>query len=146
MADDMQARDGVSALLRQARPHHPGPATIADIRDFQRRRMQGVEARSTARRSRRADDAAVLRQKRALADQLFELCARASEAVRTRGSGTADDLERIAELSLVVSYLDAETEPEAELTRAASRLEESRDFLAAMALASDITRLLARDD
>jgi len=142
MRDDMQARAGVTALLRHAQPHHSRPAPISNLRDFRERRQRDVEGRSSASRPRRADDEGLLRQKRALADQLFALCEQASEAVRERGGAVADDLERIAELSLIVSYWDAETGPQVETPRPVSRLEDSRDFLAAMALASDIARLV----
>jgi hypothetical protein len=142
MSDDNQARAGVTELLQHAQPHQPRPARIANLRDFRQRRERNVECRSVPSRSRRTDDEALLRQKRALADQLFALCEQASEAVRERGGAVADDLERIAELSLIVSYWDAETGPQIEMTRTVSRLEDSRDFLAAMALASDIARLV----
>jgi hypothetical protein len=81
-----------------------------------------------------------------LADQLFDLCEKASHAVRERGGDNAKDLERIAELSFIVSYWDSEVSPEGEAGAAFERLEESRDCLAAMLLASEVAQLASREE
>jgi hypothetical protein len=143
MDENMQSRAGVLDLIRHKRARLTKPIPISDSRLFRQRRESEAATRASRDRPRRDEEAALLQQKRALADQMFDLCERASEAARKRGGEVADDLERIAELSFLVSYWDSETAPEADAGSPVRRLEESRDFLAAMALASDVAQLAA---
>jgi hypothetical protein len=143
MDENMQSRAGVLDLIRHKRGRLTKPIPISDSRLFRQRRESEAGTRASRDRPRRGDDGTLLRQKRALADQLFDLCERASEAARRRGGEVADELERIAELSFLVSYWDSETAPEVDASGPVRRLEESRDFLAAMVLASDVAQLAA---
>jgi hypothetical protein len=133
-----------TAPLQRRQRKSARPTPIWQSRLFSERRAKD-DAPTGRRLRRRPVDDAVLQQKRALADQLFGLCERARHVVRERGGDNAVALERIAELSFIVSYWDSEVTPEGDTAECADsgRLEESRDSLAAMALATEVARLLA---
>jgi hypothetical protein len=79
----------------------------------------------------------LLREKRALADHLLDVCEKAELALRRRGGEIAGDLQQIDDLGFIVSLMDSEMSPG--VTR--ERLEELRDYLEAMVLAIEVARV-----
>jgi hypothetical protein len=104
---------------------------------YRQGRAQAIAHRLRVERQQRLASGAAIREKRAYAEHLLDLCERAEEALRKRGGDIVDDLECIQDLQLAVSTLDAEGggsgDPE--------RLEESRMYLKAMVLAIEVARV-----
>jgi len=141
MSDGTEPGTELGKLLRSGRGRQSGAIPIWQSKLYQQRRVSAEASRIQGTGSRPLDDATLLREKRALADRLFDLCDRADQAVRRHGGDVEDQLERIAELSFIVSYWDSETAPEMGVWGPFVRLGESRDYLAAMVLACEVTKL-----
>lgn len=118
------------------------PTPIWHSRLYQRRRIQQIAARLARERLRRVNDGTLLREKRALADHLLTLCARAERALHRRGGDIGDDLERVDDLGFLVSLLDAQMEP----GTAFERLEELGNYLEGMVLAIEVARVAGELD
>ena len=140
-------RDGTRPGTGPGRPRkcvggrHGGPTPIWQSKLYRQRHATAGVSGLTHDRPRRFLEATLLQEKRELADRLFNLCDRAEQAVRERGGDMEDELEWIAELSFIVSYWDSETAPEMGVRGPFEHLGESRDYLAAMVLASEVARL-----
>ena len=144
MSDGTEPGTELGRPLKGGRGRQSGATPIWQSKLYQQRRANGSTFRIAGGGPRRFDDATVLREKRQFADRLFDLCDRADQAVRQRGGDVEDQLERIAELSFIVSYWDSETAPEVGVWGPFERLGESRDYLAAMVLACEVTKLADR--
>lgn len=127
--------------LKCGQSRQSDPTPIWQSRLYRQRRARGSASGLTRDRARRFVEVAVMQEKRELADRLFSLCDKADEAIRKRGGDVADELERVAELSFIVSYWDSETAPEVGVWGPFEHVGESRDYLAAMLLASEVARL-----
>ena len=121
-----------------AQPGRSGPIPIWQSRLYQQRRAEQVASKIRQERMKRFHDGTLLREKRALANYLFELCGKAESVLRHRGGDIDDDLERIADLHFIVDTMDAER-PGLQ----AERLEELRDCLEAVVLAIQVARVAA---
>jgi hypothetical protein len=113
------------------------PTPIWQSRLYQQRRAQQIASRIAQDRARRVKDGSLFREKRALADHLLRLCEQAELVLRRRGGDIAADLERIDDLGFIVNSLDAEMTPGTSL----ERLEELRNYLEAMVLAIEVSRV-----
>ena len=138
MSDSTESGTNVGKPLGSGQGRQGGPIPIWHSRRYRERQARNRASGAARYQAGRFDDAALLREKRELADRLFDLCERADGAVRRRGGDISGELDRIAELSFIVSYWDSETPAEAGVVRPLERLGESRDYLAAMLLASEI--------
>jgi hypothetical protein len=121
--------------VRAERPG-TGPIPIWRSRMYRQGRAQAIAHRLRVERQRRLANGAAVREKRAFAEHLLDVCERAEETLQRRGGDIVDDLECIQDLQLVVSTLDAEGgtgDPE--------RLEEARTYLKAMVLAIEVARV-----
>jgi hypothetical protein len=127
--------------LKCGRGRQSGPIPIWQGRLYRQRRARGGASGLNREQAGRFVEATLLQEKREFADRLFNLCDKADEVVRQRGGDMADELERIAELSFIVSYWDSETAPEVGVRGPFEHLGESRDCLAAMVLACEVARL-----
>jgi hypothetical protein len=141
MSDGTEPGAEVGKPLKCGRGRRRGPIPIWQSRLYRQRRARGGASGLNCERAGRFVEATLLQEKRGFADRLFNLCDKADEAVRQRGGDVADELERIAELSFIVSYWDSETAPEIGVRGPFEHLGESRDYLAAMVLASEVARL-----
>jgi hypothetical protein len=110
---------------------------ISESRLFRERRARGVAKEIKRERLRRFTDQTLLREKRALADHLLDVCEKAELALRRRGGDITADLQQIDDLGFIVSLMDSEMSPG--VTR--ERLEELRDYLEAMVLAIEVARV-----
>ncbi len=141
MSDGTGPGAEVGKPLKCGRGRQRGAIPIWQSRLYRQRRARGAASGLNRERAGRFVEATLLQEKREFADRLFNLCDKADEAVRQRGGDVADELERIAELSFIVSYWDSETAPEISVRGPFEHLGESRDYLAAMVLASEVARL-----
>ncbi len=124
-----------SSVQGQARTLRAIP--ISESRLFRERRARSVAKEIKRERLRRHTDQTLLREKRALADHLLDVCEKAELALRRRGGEIAGDLQQIDDLGFIVSLMDSEMSPG--ITR--ERLEELRDYLEAMVLAIEVARV-----
>jgi hypothetical protein len=118
----------------------PGAVPIWHSRLYLRRRTQEIASRLAHERRRRLADGTFFRETHALADHLLKVCETAELILCRRGGDIAGDLERIADLQFIVSSLDTEIAPGA----GPERLEELRNYLEAMVLAIEVSRVADR--
>lgn len=142
MDDAARYSIGGSSEPRPSEKPRREPTPIWQSKLYQERRERADAIRLARSRMRRSREAELLREKRVLADRLFDLCEAAQRAVHDRGGDPSEALAQIAELSFIVSYWDAETVEEEGEGLPAERLDDSRDLLAALVLASEVTKLL----
>jgi hypothetical protein len=136
MNENAGGQTSVSGLA-QGQPRALRAIPISESRLFRERRARGVAKEIKRERLRRFTDQTLLREKRALADHLLDVCEKAELALRRRGGDIAADLQQIDDLGFTVSLMDSEMSPG--VTR--ERLEELRDYLEAMVLAIEVARV-----
>jgi hypothetical protein len=118
------------------------PIPIWESKLYRERRARTVATKFKRDRLKRVEDGRLFREKRAFVDHLLDMCDRAELALRRRGGDIASDLEQIDDLGFIVSLMDSEMGPG---TRR-ERLEELRDYLEAMVLAIEISKLASSLD
>jgi hypothetical protein len=142
MKDDRERRTRVKAPRRQGLSKHDGPIPIWQSKLYQVRWARDLVTKIRQNRAERFNDGTLLLENRLLTDRLFDLCGEAERAVRRRGGDVARDLERIDDLSFILTLIDSEMNPGIAL----ERLEELQEWLEAMVLAAEIARLATARD
>jgi hypothetical protein len=137
MKGDRGRRAGVKAPRQQRLSKHDGPIPIWQSKLYQTRWARDIVTKIRRNRVERFNDGTLLLENRALTDRLFDLCEEAERLVRRRRGDVTQDLERIDDLSFILTLLDSEMNPGITL----DRLEELQEWLEVMILAVEVARL-----
>jgi len=142
MGSDNGRKARVDGARTNGENRRRGPIPIWESKLYRERRARTVATKFKRDRLKRVEDGRLFREKRAFVDHLLDVCDRAELALRRRGGDIASDLEQIDDLGFIVSLMDSEMGPG---TRR-ERLEELRDYLEAMVLAIEISKLASTLD